>query len=570
MKLLLSCSTFVLLGVLLTGCMTPGKKKVKRAMEVIIQDLDAQNLTFEEYVDKVFANIVHRPPTATELTMFTKSAEDHGADEHEAGEEAFDTYRLNLSRDAVLAYALMLEQSDCAIPDHEHSGEEKGQPEVAQAPLVNLAGRVLSLEGAHPTYRSMRRFLDKHALSKWIKVKELKKPLEAIDDIIAFPFKKQEDLEEFSVKKGWFTPSPMTLPEYTSPKVLKDEYHHYFGYVHSHSDLSWDAEGDHREAYPHARAAGLDFFALTDHSEAFIWPWENKWKTLKGLAKKYNDNGKFVALHGFEWSNPLLGHLCVINSDDYISFLSHYSNAAVYDWVENQTGDDVFATFNHPGRGEANELDEFRCSGRDGISKFVGVEVWSKKHDFDDFWHRNFMATDKNSLNLAVQNGWYVAPIGGQDNHDPDWGTRNSYRIGVLAPKLTKKEIVQAFLARRIYATEDENLELDFRASGYPMGSRVHLRTPRTFTLTVNDRDMEETVKEVKVFCDGKSLDCEITRVGNVYTFSDTENTSAAYYYVMVEQEESVWDGENQARFTGQSPNRTRGDQAVTAPIWFK
>ena len=47
------------------------------------------------------------------------------------------------------------------------------------------------------------------------------------------------------------------------------------------------------------------------------------------------------------------------------------------------------------------------------------------------------------------------------------------HRVGVLAESLTREALLSAYRNRRFFSTEDKDLALDVRASGFPMGSRL-------------------------------------------------------------------------------------------------
>ena len=91
----------------------------------------------------------------------------------------------------------------------------------------------------------------------------------------------------------------------------------------------------HLDDLSHARdAGGLDFFALTDHGEMIdVWPWEEEWQEVLDAANATNQNGTFVALWGFEWSNPVLGHINILNTTDNTGAVSTFDLSAIYDWL---------------------------------------------------------------------------------------------------------------------------------------------------------------------------------------------------------------------------------------------
>jgi len=344
---------------------------------------------------------------------------------------------------------------------------------------------------------------------------------------------------------------PLTTPVYPV------DYPTYFGYFHDHSELSLDAEGDPYEAYRTARdVADLDFYSLADHAEYLIlWPWDNKWDILRDAANAAYQPHQFAALWGFEWSNPLLGHVTVVNSGPFISAVDTYSLGSFHRWLSKQEGS--FAHFNHPGDFDytGQEFRRFRLFP-DGVPNLVGMELWNESNGFDRYHYAGSWESDTPFFDLALQKGWRIAPGGGQDNHRRGWGLRNDFRIGVQALELTRDGIAEAFLARRFYSTEDKNLLLDFRSSGHPMGSRL-AGLPRVFTVTAGDRGGDE-FERIRLFRNGELLQ-EAAVSGNAVTaaFEDPHGSGNDYYHVIVTQtDDGDWNGRN--------------DEAVSAPIWFE
>ena len=125
------------------------------------------------------------------------------------------------------------------------------------------------------------------------------------------------------------TDAVLGSPDVKTAKVSSDppnlDYDVYYGYVHAHSNLS-DGEGTPEEAYAQARAAGMDFFSLADHGEQLVlWPWENKYRRMREAADAAYEPGQFAALYGFEWGNPILGHITVINAEHTTDALRDFS-----------------------------------------------------------------------------------------------------------------------------------------------------------------------------------------------------------------------------------------------------
>jgi hypothetical protein len=102
--------------------------------------------------------------------------------------------------------------------------------------------------------------------------------------------------------------------------------------------------------------------------------------------------------------------------------------------------------------------------------------------------------------------GIRVAPSGNQDNHYRTWGTLTDVRTGVLARELTESAILEAIRERRVFASEDKNLEICFTAESRPMGSEIPLAQCPALGESIDlrvrlyDPDEVQSVYNVSVF----------------------------------------------------------------------
>jgi len=131
-------------------------------------------------------------------------------------------------------------------------------------------------------------------------------------------------------------------------------YNHYFGQLHNHTRHSrGDQEGTSvnfgtlSDAYTWARyTAGMDFFAVTDHSDFYYndmgdpwrpadypwsesnpWTFDGSWREIKAaeasvsaVSPGFNDAGSFVAIGGYEmtWATTSkFGHINMLNTADF-------------------------------------------------------------------------------------------------------------------------------------------------------------------------------------------------------------------------------------------------------------
>jgi hypothetical protein len=344
----------------------------------------------------------------------------------------------------------------------------------------------------------------------------------------------------------------------TTQPVANESYNTYFGYLHAHTDYS-DGEGTPYEAYQMARDSGkLDFFAVTDHGEMLIfWPWQKKWQKIKAAAEANNITGSFVTLWGFEWTNPLLGHINVINTSDYTNCLAKVGLGDLYNWLEARP--DGFGIYNHPGSYDSIniEFEHLEMTESEVIPQMVGIETWNGSNSFDRYYYRNkWKDCNYSYLDTGNRNGWRLGALGAQDNHDKSWGTKNEFRTAVLAKKLTRNEIIAAYQSRRFYATEDRNLYLDFRCSGYPMGSKL-TGVSRAFTVTASDRN-NDTFSKIRFYRNGDLIATQSVAGSSVSaTFTDYETTAAAYYYVIVTENDD-------------NDGNGRNDEAISSAIWIE
>lgn len=241
----------------------------------------------------------------------------------------------------------------------------------------------------------------------------------------------------------------------------------YRGEIHSHSGtVKTDAVGTLDEAYTHARdEAKFDFYALTDHSYYFTWDQYNE-LYIPG-ADKYNEDGKFVALYGYEmtWLPLREGHINVIMPVKHYNSLTGITLQEFYESMK----------YDLPSVGQFNHTDL----------------AWGK---FEDYTGRTNSADESMSLfefqstspftiyeyyyAQALSMGWHLSPTHNEDNHAKQWGTTNKWHTVALADELTRGGIMEALHQGRTYITDDRTLELTFTVNGSALGSTVIANGP--------------------------------------------------------------------------------------------
>lgn len=270
--------------------------------------------------------------------------------------------------------------------------------------------------------------------------------------------------------------------------------------LHNHTRLS-DGDGDPALAFASLRESGLDVAAITDHSVfasrlgdlvdlPFVTPFsgidQRAWAELEVLADAAQDDGAFVALRGFEWSHPLLGHVNVWGTERYTDPVATLDTdlSRFYDWLTSADGKHGLASFNHPGgRSTLLVFRDFRPYPG-AVDRFVGLEMFNKRLDY------LFEGTDHgrtSPLLRCLDQGWRPGLTGVSDEHGDDWGfPEGKGRSGLWVDTLTRDGLREAMLARRTFATRLKGLRVDARLGGVRMGGVLDLDSPAVLALQLD------------------------------------------------------------------------------------
>jgi hypothetical protein len=255
--------------------------------------------------------------------------------------------------------------------------------------------------------------------------------------------------------------------------------------LHNHTRLS-DGRGDPAGAFPALRSAGLDVAAITDHARwasvlfgrgrppGAIGIDAHAWARTRELADQADDPGAFVALAGFEWSHGWHGHMSVWGSRRFTDALRTFGPpmSAFWHWLEGH-GEDGLAGFNHPGKAGPRRFGRFRYRPA-MATRLVSMEIFNKTQDY------LFQGTDGRAASPLVEcldAGWRVGLLGVTDEHGADWGLpEGKGRAGLYVHELTRAGVLEALLARRVFASRVKGLRLDAACDGVRMGGTVALQ----------------------------------------------------------------------------------------------
>ena len=351
----------------------------------------------------------------------------------------------------------------------------------------------------------------------------------------------------------------------------------YFGQLHSHTQYS-DGAGSLESALDYVKnlpeIANVDFVAFTDHSNYFdksgaanpegaLYDMtkateysQQTWKSYKDAVAAFNaeNAGSMVAIAGFEmtWSGGP-GHINTFNTPGIVSRNNTTLNnktkdaglQAYYKLLSQTEGVDSISQFNHPGTTFGNFID-FGYWDAVVDTRMYMVEVGNGEGQigaggYYPSYEQYIMALDK---------GWHVAPTNNQDNHKGNWGNANDARDVILTDDFSETGIYSAIRRRRMYATEDKNLALDYTVNGSMMGSIIDVPEKLNFEISFNDPDRTDSIAKVELVVNSGKVAYTWDSAADLTKGSVSVELAPEYTYYFVR----VTEGD--------------GDLAVTAPVW--
>lgn len=326
-------------------------------------------------------------------------------------------------------------------------------------------------------------------------------------------------------------PAPPDSP--SPPAILPGGMKAYWGHLHAHSTFS-DGAGPPHYALAMARAAGLHFYAITDHG---WWTDTGEWTKTLSQTEAATVPGQFIALRGVEWSHDTAGHINVFNTDTLLSRTNPLFSdlSSLYDWLA--VNPHAIAQFNHPDASYGGTFGDFAFQSGASPSLFL-QEIGNNAQQYT-FYEPAFLQS-----NFA---GWHVAPTINGDNHAANWGRDMAARTGLVAPALTKNNLLDAMRARRVFATEDSNLALAMQVNGHWMGSQLSASGTLSITVFAPDPDAEPLT--LNLYDRNLRLATASFTAGTVEWHVTATAMPGHFYWVKAVQAD--------------------GDRAYTAPVWL-
>ncbi|MGX1794130.1 metallophosphoesterase [Microbacterium sp. NPDC055312] len=344
---------------------------------------------------------------------------------------------------------------------------------------------------------------------------------------------------------------------------------HYTGEFHSHTAIS-DGVQQPDDAYAYVAAnTNVDFFSASEHDvtmdvrSADDWIDDHgkarseEWKHLKNGAERHNAGGSsdLVAVPGEEvtWYDAS-GHINLFDAEWFVTAPGYVRGSGdnlggvfspgdyMYDlptfYARLALDPDVIGQFNHPsptGKGNFGGFAHLTPEADAHMSLFE-----HKGPGYDAQWQ------------LALDNGWHVAPVFNGDEHSANWVTSNPALTGVWAEEKSLDGVHAAMRDRSMYSTLDENALLAFSGNDQMMGSILPADTARLdVDIRVADPDATDSFTKVQVIGNKGAVAHDFGQItGNVHELTATIDVrDGDYYFVKAMQAD--------------------GAQLVSAPIWI-
>jgi hypothetical protein len=343
----------------------------------------------------------------------------------------------------------------------------------------------------------------------------------------------------------------------------------YWGDLHSHSHHSWDGVG-HRPFHYARHAAGLDFYARTDHSippaDGFTRGLaDHAWEEYTTDTETHHDPGSFVTLHAYEASfGSPYGHHNVYFRGSPGPLLAP-ANVSLPELWEALTAGEALTIPHHTGKfpqpvhwkpQDSTFRRNFEIYSAHGLS-----ETFDPDHPLA-FEQSDFTSPSSSSTGGHAHDAWAhglrLSTVAASDDHRSQPGQAHWGITAVTASELTRDGVFEALSDRHTYGTTGERILLDFSINGSPMGRQLDIDGPPELRIEGHGTRKIETVELLRYSPTAGSF--EIIRTiepdGLDFAWSDIDTTlrdERAIYYVRLKQQGQV---------------RGRISMAWSSPIW--
>jgi hypothetical protein len=222
----------------------------------------------------------------------------------------------------------------------------------------------------------------------------------------------------------------------------------------------------------------------------------------------------------------------IIGSEKVVSDIHNVGMPEIFKWLEGEPN--AVGMFNHPGQAWG-DFEDYGFWTPEADKQMALAEIKGRGYDLQ--------------YALLLSRGWHVAPSFNEDNHAPNWTVASPYITGVLAPALTRENIMEAFRARRVYSSADPTMKIFYKINGAWMGSRLNNPSELNVSIKITTEN-ENGIGRIEIIGEDNILVTQkFVGAKQSYEWNTTLPVEFDYYYVRIS---------NGAQYS------------VTAPIWIE
>jgi hypothetical protein len=353
--------------------------------------------------------------------------------------------------------------------------------------------------------------------------------------------------------------------------LFAQSYNFYFGNIHAHSGYS-DGNKDsltsgmytpYQDFLYANESEHIDFYGISEHNHSAAGM-ANKQNYYNGVAdaELATIEDTFIALYGMEWGIISQGgHVLIYGYDSLIGWQNNLYDEYVQPtdfqglWNVINSKPNCFGYLAHP---QAADFDSLLIKPWDfnADQAVVGMPFRSGPAFSQNFTYSNPSTSSYWSRYTQLLKQGYHVGIGlDHDTHYSVFGRSQQGRMGLLAPNLTKNDMMYALRKMHFYSTDDWNFRPDFRINEQPMGSIIEQAGNPTIFIDCIDLDLSEPINYISIYygVPGSGQQATLlTQVGAQNTVSynhPIQNGETYYYYARIVQLD--------------------GDEIFTSPIWY-
>ncbi len=348
-------------------------------------------------------------------------------------------------------------------------------------------------------------------------------------------------------------------------------YHYYFGNIHAHSGYS-DGNKDsltsgmytpYQDFMYAKESQHIDFYGISEHnhSNAGMTSKQNYYNGIAD-AELATVEDSFVALYGMEWGIISQGgHVLIYGYDSLIGWENNLYDEYVQPtdfhglWNVINSKPNCFGYLAHPA---ADDFDSLLIKPWDATADqaVVGMPFRSGPAFSQNFTYSNpSTGSYWSRYTQLLKQGYHVGIGLDHDTHYSVFGRSQQGRMGLLAPTLTKNDMMYALRKMHFYSTDDWNFRPEFKINEQPMGSILEQSGNPTIFIDCIDLDLSETVSAMYIYHGVPGSGQQATLLTQINglsmaTYTDTLlNGETYYYYARIVQAD--------------------GDEIFTSPIWY-